>query len=176
MNKLLFLLAMSGMAITLHVHGQGQFVFYNLSAPTRLVSIDGPLAGPGIWAEMLAGRTPDRLSPLGFPAQHFGDGLVVGFNLTVQGIDCFETAYIQMVAWDGRLWGTSLEGVPADQLGRTDIVPHMLTCYPLPVYSPMFTQPAIVPIPEPSVVMLGILAGSLAFVGRFARRQLRHSK
>jgi hypothetical protein len=124
MNKLLVLLAVCVMLVPVRAQGQGKFVFYNLSAPTRLVSIDGPLAGPGIWAEMLAGRTPESLSPLGFPAQHFGDGRVIGGTPTVQGIDCFETAYIQMVAWDGRLWGTSLEGVPVDQLGRTDIVPH----------------------------------------------------
>jgi hypothetical protein len=32
-------------------YGQGRFFFSNSAARTRLWSIDGPLAGPGIWGQ-----------------------------------------------------------------------------------------------------------------------------
>jgi len=50
-----------------------------------------------------------------------------------------------MVAWDGTRWGTSLSGVPPDQLGRTDIVRHYLLSIFSPPLPPNFMQPAIVP-------------------------------
>jgi hypothetical protein len=143
---------------------QGSFLFDNSSAPTRLGTIDGPLAGPGIWARMLAGTTQGSLIPVGSPRQHFGEGRVSDGIVIVEGIGCFETAYVQMVAWDGQAWGSSLADVPLDQLGRTDIVPRILSCDPLPVLAPDFTQPAVVPpIPEPSISTLGLLGGLVAF-------------
>jgi hypothetical protein len=157
----------------IHCWGQGVFLFFNASAPTHLESIDGPLAGPGIWAQMLAGATPDELSPVSVSLQHGGDGLVGGiFPVTVPGINCLEQAYIQMVAWDGSYWGSELAGVPENQLGRTDIVPHILTgCYNLPVGAPRFTQPAIVPpIPEPSVWALALVGGAALFLWARASR------
>jgi hypothetical protein len=140
---------------------QGTFVFGNPTARTRIGSIDGPLAGRGIWAQMLVGPTSDALFAVGAPLEHSADGLVGPRILEVAGIPCPQTAYIQMTAWDGRLWGSLYENVPVDQLGRTDIVPHVLAgCDPVPPLAPLFTIPAVVPpIPEPSVVALSVLGG-----------------
>jgi len=150
-------------------YAQGMFLFSNISAPTRLWTIDGPLAGPGIWAQMLAGPGADSLAAIGIPQEHYTNGRVSGDVVAVPDIPAMNSAYVQMVAWDGTLWGTNLTGVPADQLGRTDTVTVFLT-YPFdPHIAPRFTQPAIVPIPEPSVLALTVLAGAALFVWRRRR-------
>ncbi len=145
-------------------YGQGLFFFSNLSAPTRLGTLDGPLAGPGTWAQMLAGPAADSLVGVGTPQEHITNGLVFDGVVEVPGIPAMNYAYVQMAAWDGTLWGTNLSGVPADQLGRTDTVTVFLT-YPFdPQLRPLFTQPAIVPVAEPSVLALTLLAGTVLFV------------
>ena len=60
MNKL-FILAETLLLSTLFSYGQGTFLFFNGTAPTRIGSIEGPLAGAGIWAQMLVGRTSEDL-------------------------------------------------------------------------------------------------------------------
>ena len=133
--------------------GQGQFLFYNGAARTRIGSIDDALAGRGFWAQMLAGENSTSLTPVGMPLEHTTNGAVGGIiRVTVPNVPPYTDAYIQMVAWDGTLWGTSLSGVPLDQLGRTDTVSVYLTTgnFPDVIQAPMFTQSAIVPVPEPS--------------------------
>ena len=159
-------------------YGQGVFLLGNPTAPTRLGSADGPLAGPDIWAHMLAGGIPEDLTPVGISVRHDMNGIAGGvIYVAVPGIPCREYAYIQMVAWDGRYWGRFLQNVPLDQLGRTDIVRHWLSgCDLDPVGAPPFTQPAIVPpIPEPSAALLGLLGGSLLFAGHLVRRRGRRT-
>jgi hypothetical protein len=160
---------------TATVYAQGVFFFANPGAPTRVGSIDGSLAGTNIFGQMLAGSLPDALNAIGMPVSHF-EGGAVGGKVEVPAIAPHNFAYVQLVAWDSILWGTTPAGVPPDQLGRTDIVMVALTTgiFPEGTFAPHFTQPAIVPIPEPSVWMLGLLAGGLAFVSHFALSQLRH--
>jgi hypothetical protein len=149
---------------------QGLFAFNNQSARTRIGSADGPFAYSGIWAQMLAGVNPDGLSPIGDPREHlaFGPGgLVVGPHLEVPGIPPCGIAYVKMAAWEGELWGTSLAGVPPEWLGMTDTVRVILGGGPIPcelVSIPRFTQPAIVPIPEPPTSILGLLGGATLLV------------
>ena len=156
---------------------QGVFHFSNAAARTHIGAIDGPLAGTGIWAQMLAGPAPGSLSPVGGSAQHISlngaaIGLTEGGTTAVPGIQAFQTAYVQMVAWDGTRWGTVLSGVPPDQLGMTDIVPVLLTSRigGPPANIPPFTQPAIVPIPEPAVLALAVIGG----LGFLLFRRIRH--
>ena len=179
MKRLILLVTASLICVANGALSQGTFLFCNRTAPTRVGSINGPLAGTNIWARMLAGQTPESLAPIGPTVFHTPDGIVFGClvdHVTVPGIEPGSDAFVQMLAWDGQLWGTVLEDVPLGQLGMTDIVSVPLNSPPGTDAYPAFTQPAIVPIPEPSVVMLGILAGSLAFVSRFARRHVRHPK
>lgn len=170
MNKLISIIIGYLVCATPNARSQGEFVFSNITAPTRIGSIDGPLAGPGIWAQMLAGTSEFSLQPVGIAIEHGVDGLVFGGGLVVPDAPCGSSAYVQMIAWDGALWGTSLSGVPSDQLGRTDVVLVGLYCFPRPIMAPSFTQPAIVPIPEPSVVALGLLSASVFLIGRCFRR------
>lgn len=154
----------------------GTFAFMNPTAPTRLGALDGPYAGLGIWAQMLFGETPSSLSPVGAPAEHFPDnypekvlGQVWGGLIVLPGA-CKTRGYAQMLAWDGRVWGTELTGVPSDQLGSTDIVPIQLECYGPGPSIPQFTQPAIVPpIPEPSIWMLSLVGGVWLILVQFWR-------
>ena len=152
---------------------QGVFLFSNGgSTATRIGAADGPLAGPGYWAQMLAGPTPDSLSPVGMPRQHDANGRVGGVVPTiVPNVPPYSDAFVQMVAWNGTLWGTTLDGVPLDQLGRTDTVTVGLTSgmFPDVTIGPQFTQPAIVPIPEPSTWALAMLGTGVVLVRRFVR-------
>jgi hypothetical protein len=170
--KKLFLTSGLVLLVALTVFGQGQFLFLNARVPTRLWSIDGPLAGPGIWAHMLAGPLPESLVPVGTAHRHFSDdGIIAAGTITLPNIPIGGVAYVQMVAWDGRLWGTVLEAVPADQLGRTDIARTILGGFPFPVGAPPFTRPAIVPIPEPASLPLASSALVLLFLLRWRRRR-----
>jgi hypothetical protein len=147
--------------------GQGTFEFSNPTALTRVGSIDGPLAGTNILAQMLEGQTMASLSPVGMAVAHaLGGsqfaGLVLGGDVIVPGTLPCQIVYVEMVAWDARLWGTSLAGVPADQLGMTDTVPVRLgggaiPCEPIP--PPVFRQPAVVPVSEPAGLEVAVLLG-----------------
>jgi hypothetical protein len=88
----------------------------------------------------------------------------------VATVPCDTFGYAQVVTWDGRIWGTSFEGVPPDQLGATDVVRVPMNCPPIPVFAPQFTQPAIVPIPEPSAWALVLLGAVGLLWFRDARR------
>ncbi len=160
--------------IAVQAYSQGLFYANNGSAPTRMGSIDGPRAGPGIWGQMLAGWTPESLSAIDVPREHSTYGTINFAIIAVPDIPPINLAYVEMVAWDGTLWGTNLSGVPQDQLGRTDAVTVLLT-YPFePQFGPVFTQPAIVPVPEPSVLALGLLAAAVLFVRSGARHRARY--
>ena len=153
-------------------HGQGRFLIWNNTAHTLLGTTNGPEAGLGFWGQMLVGLTPDSLTPVGTPLEHRVNGTILGGVIEVPGIDGGTFAFVQMWAWDAARWGTSLEAVPQDQFGRTDIVPHLLAFSFDPAFAPQFTQPAIVPIPEPSTVALAALgAGALWFATRGRRRK-----
>ena len=156
------------MAVSMNVvFAQGTFGFANFEHPTRLGTIDGPLANTEYWGQMLAGPSPDELFAVGDSLPHFRNGTIGGLIVvTVTGIECRQFAYIQFVAWDGDAWGTDLQLVPEHQLGRTDIVSHLLAgCLGDPETAPRFTQPAVVPpIPEPSTMALLLLAVGMALL------------
>src|SRR2546425_7319665 len=108
--KQLLLFAPALLLAAANCHGQGGFNFNNVYAPTRIGSIDGPLAGTGIWAQVLAGASPDSLAPVGRPAEHVDraglpTGLVFGGTVAVPGVLPCQTAYVEMLAWDGTRWG-----------------------------------------------------------------------
>jgi len=164
MKRFLFTVVLALVAAT--AHGQGTFLYLNFGARTRLGSLDGAFAGTNVLGQMLIGRTPDSLVPFGLPLIHNG-GSINGGTATVPGIGGNEIAYMQLVAWDSELWGTSLASVPLDQLGRTDIVGLVLSYSFDPAFPPQFTQPAIVPVPEPSTLALLALGG----IGAWALRR-----
>jgi hypothetical protein len=146
-------------------HGQAIFEFENVFAPTRIGSIDGPLAGTGIWSQALAGQTPDSLAPVGVPVEYgpMAAGIVPPQLVEPPNLQVCATAYVKMVAWDGTLWGQSLASVPRSQLGMTDTVPVFMsnagleTCGPIQITR--FNQAAVVPVPEPSVLGIATAAG-----------------
>jgi hypothetical protein len=142
------------------VAAQGSFLGYNSMAQTRISTFDGVTAGTNIFGQFLAGTNLNSLVPVGVPSLHV-NGYVVPTRVTVNGIDGGTYAWVQLVAWNRSLWGETLDGVPADQLGRTDIASIFLSYFWQPVGAPTFSQPAIVPIPEPSLVLLSLLAAGL---------------
>jgi len=158
------------LALSVSVQAQGTFLFSNLTAPTRLGSIDGPLAGPGIWAQPLGGFTPDSLTPLyvfNMPVEHITNGLIPGREVHVPGAPIGTTYYVQLVAWNGTIWGTNLANVPLNQQGFSDTVTLTLESPTGVTFSTDFTRPAVVPaIPEPSALALVVFGGAILFLRR----------
>src|SRR2546429_7808457 len=137
------------LALQAHGQGNGYLFFQNDYAPTRLISANGPLAGPGYWAQALVGLTPDSLESFGVPTEHRGDllGVIHAESIWVPFANPDPmygngSVYLQLVAWDGRVWGTNYGSVPKNQLGHTDTVIVGLDMPPGPGYDPQFTQPA----------------------------------
>ena len=135
---------------------------------TRVGSVDGPFAGANTWGQFFAGPTTESLVPVGLASPHSNGSIFAGV-VTVPGAPAFTTAFIQLVAWDSVRWGTTFAAVPAHQLGRTDIGTVLLTDGVI-LLAPQFTQPAIVPIPEPSAWALAVVSTGAVLVGRFIRR------
>ena len=152
---------------------QGVFFGSNVSARTRVGSSDGPLAGTNIFGQWLAGSSSLSLTPVGMTDFHKPGGVFFVGNVTVPGVAPYNWAYVQLVAWDSTLWGISLEAVPADQFGRTDIVRVYLTTGQFPdiMTAPHFNQLAVVPIPEPSVWALWLVGAAVLSFG--VRRRTR---
>jgi hypothetical protein len=145
------------------LRSQGTFIFDNISAPTRLGTVDGPFAGPDIWAHALVGLTADSLSPLGNPVQH-DNGYVFGDLVIVPYANYGTIVFVQMVAWNGTFWGTNKANVPSNQFGRTDTVSLIVLPPTQSPLIPQFTQPAVVPvIPEPSALALVVFGGAILF-------------
>jgi hypothetical protein len=170
--KATVLLSMICLWISGSSYGQGVFYGSNVSGRTRLGSLDGPLAGTNIVGQFMGGPGPSSLQPVGLLGYHYENGVFFVGYVSVPDVPPRELAYVQLLAWDSIFWGTTLANVPADQLGRTDIASVLLTTgtFPDVVYSPRFTQPAIVPpIPEPSVWALGVLALAALGMRRFLR-------
>lgn len=150
---------------------QGTFLFSNAGAPTRVGSINGPLAGPDFWAQMFVGLTPESLQPIGTPDNHGASGFVFHGDIVVPNIEGGMTAFVQMWAWNGTLWGTSVDEVPLAHFGKTDIVPVTLSFPSQATFPPQFTQGAIVPIPEPSAWALAVLGAGLLWCATRAPRR-----
>jgi hypothetical protein len=143
---------------------QGYFLFTSDNVPTRLGSLDGPLAGPGIWAQALVGLTTNALSPLGVPSEHtLGPGRIQAEQIWVPFANPDPrygsgSVFVQMAVWNGQAWGTNFGQVPANQLGYSDIIVVGLNIPPGFDYLSYFNQPAVVPpIPEPSALALAAL-------------------
>jgi len=175
--KTAIVLGMFLLALDPAAQAQGVFDFNNNFARTRIGSIDGPLAGSGIWAQMLVGPTADNMAPVGVAVEHGSPaiGLVDGGIVAVPGMPPCTFAYLEMVAWDGQLWGTSLSAVPANRLGMTDTVRVLLGGGPIPCEAipiPFFRQPAVVPVPEPSGLAITVVCGLVALGFHAVRMRL----
>ncbi len=146
-------------------YSQGNFMFYNPTAPTHVGSLNGPLAGPGVWGQALVGTTVDSLSPLGVPLEHQANGVVPATVMTVPGVFAGEDVFVQMAAWDGTVWGASLSAVPPNQIGYTDVLSlGLVTGGGQPLQVTRFTTPAVVPsVPEPGFLSMTILGGMALF-------------
>jgi hypothetical protein len=137
---------------------QGVFLFFNPDRPTLLAN--GQAAGPGIWGQALVGLTNSSLTPVGFPAEHQANGIILSQTIEVPFSFFYTYVQVQMAVWDGTIWGTDFASVPPSQLGFTDIVPVLLVQPLDPNYNvPFFTRSAVVPVvPEPSAGIFTLVA------------------
>src|SRR5438309_479672 len=147
--------------LSLKAHAQ-YFEFVNDDVPTRLDMLGGPLAGPGFWAQALVGLTTNSLAPLGAASEHRAGGTIQPEPIYVPyagNPDGWGWVYVQLAAWDGRVWGTDFANVPTNQLGYTDTVVVGLDVPPGPGYPSVFNKPAIVP---PAPLRFATFTGSLS--------------
>ncbi len=161
------------LALSLGAQAQGVFLTTNAGNQTRLGSLDGAFAGTNIYGLFLAGPSADSLVPVGFAAPHFVNGGWTIGRVSVPTVPAYSYAFVQLVAWDSLLWGIDFAQVPTDQIGRTDVVSVFLTTgdFPDVLFGSRFTQPAIVPVPEPAAWALLALAGGVVLGSRFAHRR-----
>ncbi len=171
MFALTFFLVMSFVRAS---QSQGVFLAGNPGNQTRLGSLDGAFAGTNIYGLFLAGPTAASLGPVGLVMAHV-NGRVPTRSVSVPSVPPYSYAFVQFVAWDAGLWGTDWLAVPADQFGRTDIVQVFLTTgiFPDVTLGPQFTQPAIVPVPEPAGwALVAVAVGAAALAGRRGKKGL----
>jgi hypothetical protein len=175
MNKYMALLLFLGIQL---IHGQG-IMLENGDSLTHLGSINGPLAGPNIYAEFFVGDTASNLTPV-LPALPHGDNEAQGYVMGVvyyvpgnKGDKAGTYAYVQMAVWDSTFWGIKYDNVPSTQVVYTDIVPvEILPIWSTrPYVSPIFNELPVVPaIPEPSISALLVVGGLLlAWAGKKCR-------
>ncbi len=160
------------------VRGQGEMNFTNIlpggaDVRTRVGSIDGPLAGTDYSAILLAGPTPDSLTPVGPSVRHLAVGLFSGGTRRIPGIPAGEQAFTQVAAWNGEVWGDEFTLVPRDQIGFSDTAEIVLdvVASTRPVPTMRITRPPVVPIPEPSSCALFVV-GCALLLFRGGRKQL----
>jgi len=84
--------------------GQGVFIGDNSTAPTRVGSVDGPLAGTNIIGQMFGGAGASSLQPVG-PIDYHNNGIFSVPYITVPDVPPRALAYVQLVTWDSTLLG-----------------------------------------------------------------------
>lgn len=155
---------------------QGRILLSNVVKPTRLYTVDGPLAGPGIWGQFFLGESPETLTPFLTPVEHGTLGFVYLGEVEVPNRAPGTGVSVQFWAWDGAVWGTEVQNVPMNQIGMTDTIRYLLAFGTGFIEHPEFTRPAVVPpVPEPSMWVLVLAGGGLAVYGtrrRFKRKVL----
>jgi hypothetical protein len=92
--------------------------------------------------------------------------------------DFYTYVQVQLAVWDSTLWGTNITSVAPGQVGYSDIVPVEVVRGTDPfLYSPHFTQSAVVPnAPEPGVVGLAFFGGLAFAFAAYRRERLRRRK
>ena len=163
------LLGLCGTATNLN--GQGYFQFQGGGAPTRVGSIDGPLAESNIVSQILAGVDGLTLTPVGDPKpNHFG--IIVTRNIVeVPFLNTQDTAFVRYAAWDASIWGMDYRKVPSEDVGISSLSTVFLYQKDRDAYlNPVFHGAVVVPfsVPEPgSVVLAGLGFVVLSVVSLF---------
>ena len=160
------LLAVNVGVVLLHkTYGQGYFQFQGGGAPTRVGSIDGPLAGFNIVSQILAGVDGLTLTPVGDPKPNYL-GIIPERNIVeVPFLNTQDTAFVRYAAWDASIWGMDYRKVPSEDVGISSLSTVFLYQKDRDAYlNPLFHGAVFVPlsVPEPgSVVMAGLGLGVL---------------
>lgn len=176
------LAVLCGLAVAVSAFGQGQIVFRNTSASAVINSETGAAVAPGV---ALAGlyystdlaKEPDVTVPNdGFvlasttavaPSAAFA-GVYSGGTVTISGVAIGTEVVVQVRAWSNQYTsfeaafnsGTALIGA-SQRLGPFGLGGGSV---PIPNISTVVQGFTITPVPEPSVVVLGLLGGLGAMI------------
>ncbi len=174
-----------GFVLTSSVSGQGTLRFANFgdgwTAP--IYDVDGmtPLTGSGFLVQLYAATPGSSLQPIGLPVP-FSDtspGYFGPVGVSVPVVPAYGTATVQIVAWRASDGPTFPEANrPGAHIGESSVfnVGPLSWLGPPP---PTFPPPSLiglqsfslhVVVPEPSVVTLGLLGGSVLVLGPRWRR------
>lgn len=159
---------------TLDIFSQGYIYFGSQTAPTRLGTPDGPLAGTNIVSQLLVGYSANNLLPTGDPQLNH-NGIFVVTPISVASGAPGDLVYVQLSAWDKTLWGLSYSGIPESAKGSTDVITYYLDSKPAnPPLLTFFTSSAVVPssVPEPNQFAL-LSLGAIGLIFCEIRRKMR---
>lgn len=138
-------------------YGQGYFDFRNGGAPTRVGSIDGPLAESNIVSQILAGVDGLTLTPVGDPMPNHLGVIVTRNIVEVPFLNTQDTAFVRYAAWDASIWGMDYRKVPSGAVGISSLSTVFLYQKDRDAYlTPVFQGGVVVPlsVPEPETVVL----------------------
>lgn len=176
-------LLLCGMMTALPAIGQGTFTFLNTATGTGVTggspvtdSLGVKVAGTGYWAQMYSSATEfGTYAVLGTPV-NFRTGAAAGFvnvsTVAVPGALPGTQVWVQMRAWAGGAGSSYETALATDGKGVSNVVQTGLLGGTDPAGGPPFTAPymtgiqgfALVVVPEPSTIALGVLGlGLLAF-------------
>lgn len=175
MKKLL--IALAAVLITASSYGQGQLVFN-----TRITgAVDAPVTvagtgagpGPGYTAQLylssggsLTALTPaTTFRPAGTGSAAIASQYVVPVDITVPGVDAGAQATLVMRAWQTSL-GSADAAAAAGLLGQSAPVTITLGGGLNPPANLTGLQGFTVPVPEPSVIALGVLGAAALLLRR----------
>lgn len=181
-------LLLVGILSALPALGQGTLTFLNTATGTGVTGgspvTDGVggarLAGTGFWTQLYSSATQTgTYTAIGTPV-NFRTGAAAGFvnvsTVAVPGGTPGTSVWIQMRAWEGAA-GSSYESIVAGGVGKAGMS-AAIQVGPLggpdPAGGPAFTAPnltglqgfAIIPVPEPSTIALGLLGAAGLLIRR----------
>lgn len=179
-------LLLVGILSALPALGQGTLTFLNTATGTGVTGgspvtdgLGGPrLAGTGFWTQLYSSATQGgTYAAIGTPV-NFRTGAAAGFvNVSTVAVPSGApgtSVWIQMRAWEGAA-GSSYESVLATgKTGFSAAIQVGPLGGPDPAGGPAFTAPnltglqgfAIVPVPEPSTIALGLLGAAGLLIRR----------
>lgn len=179
MKKILIAICMLAMVGPAFAQGSVNFLNYNtangVNGRVRLDTLSGAYIGATYLGQIFAGSSAGSLAPIGSPVAFrnntsgVGTGIISAGELAIPGIAAGSPAFIQLRAWEaagGATWDAASVN-PAARVGQSATITVTLGGGTLPpAYLAGLAEFAVVPVPEPSTIALGLLGVAMLAIRR----------